>query len=68
MGNKSVSAQADQGTSPPGSCPAEPTTVNIPIDKRNLATTLVAILAVIFALRFDAPVPGIWVLLHPRRP
>jgi len=52
MDNKSVSAQAKQETSPPGSCPAEPITVNIPKDKRNLATTLVAILAVIFALRF----------------
>lgn len=55
MANKSVSAPADQETSPPGRCPAEPTTVNIPMDKRNLATTLVAILAVIFALRFAEP-------------
>ena len=47
-----LSAQATQETSPPDSCPAEPTTVNIPMDMRSLATTLLAILAVIFALRW----------------
>ena len=52
MENKSLSAQATQETSPPGSSPDEPTTVNIPMNMRSLATTLVAILAVIFALRW----------------
>jgi len=52
MDDKSLSAQATQETSPPASCPAEPTTVNIPMDMRSLATTLLAILAVIFALRW----------------
>jgi predicted PurR-regulated permease PerM len=52
MDNESLSAQATQETSPPDSCPAEPTAVNLPTDMRSLATTLVAILAVIFALRW----------------
>ena len=52
MDNESLSDQATQETSPPDSCPAEPTIVNIPMDMRSLATTLLAILAVIFALRW----------------
>ena len=47
-----MGAQANQETSPPGSCPAEPTAVNTPMDMRSLATTLLAILALIFALRW----------------
>jgi predicted PurR-regulated permease PerM len=52
MDNDSLKAQATRETSAPDSAPAEPTIVNIPMNMRSLATTLVAILAVIFALRW----------------
>ena len=52
MDNESLSTPAIQETSPTDNCPAEPTTVTPPMDMRSLATTILAILAVIFALRW----------------
>lgn len=52
MDNISLSDKTTQETSPPDVAQAEPTVVDIPMNMRSLATTLVAILAAVFALRW----------------
>jgi len=52
MDNISLSDKTTQETSPPDGAPAEQTIVDIPMNMRSLATNLVAILVVIFALRW----------------